>query len=124
MPQIVDLSSEKEFKDIIFNDKTKLTVVDCYADWCGPCKVLGKLYTDYASKYTHNNVNFCKLDVDNQEFATFTEANQISALPTVLFLKGDDLVDKMVGANFEKLKQLIETHAGPISSTLQKSRTD
>jgi thioredoxin 1 len=114
--QIVDLKTEQQVKDVI-SDSAKLTVIDCYAAWCGPCKVLGKSLDTFASTYAKDDVNFCKLDVDNPEFEQFCVINSISALPTVLFLRGDVVLNRIVGNDFEKFKTFVNQYTNVSHST-------
>ncbi len=70
-------------------------VVDCWAPWCGPCRmmspVIDELATDYKGKIT-----FGKLNTDeNQDIATKYE---IQAIPTLLIFKDGKLADRKVGA--------------------------
>ena len=79
--------------DVLKSDK--LTVVDFWSEWCGPCKALGpvveQLATDNAGK-----VNVGKLDVDSNPEVSMKYG--IRSIPTILFIKGGQVVDKVVGA--------------------------
>ena len=79
--------------DVLKSDK--LTVIDFWAEWCGPCKALGpvidQLSTEYAGK-----VNIGKLDVDSNPEVSMKYG--IRSIPTILFVKGGEVVDKVVGA--------------------------
>lgn len=71
-----------------------LTVVDFYADWCGPCKQLGPILDEIANEQLVG-VSIHKVDVDiEQEFAT---KYGIRSIPTVFFFKNGEVVDQFVG---------------------------
>jgi thioredoxin 1 len=73
--------------------REKLTIVDCYADWCGPCKQLKPILESAAAKYP--GIEVVGLDIDaNPEFAA---ANKIRGVPTLLWYKGGELVQTTVG---------------------------
>lgn len=80
-----------------FGEKVKnhsgLTVVDFFATWCGPCKMLAPILEDAASR--HTDVHFCKVDID-EEMGLATEY-QIMSVPTLLFVKNGEVVKKSIG---------------------------
>lgn len=70
-------------------------VVDFWAEWCGPCKMMGPVVDELAESYS-GRVNIGKLDVD--ENSEISNRFGIRNIPTVLFFKNGQLVDKQVGA--------------------------
>ena len=73
----------------------KLVVVDFWAEWCGPCRLIGPIIHELADEYG-DKVVFGKIDVDSQ--GTLAGQFGIRNIPTVIFLKGGKVVDKQVGA--------------------------
>jgi thioredoxin 1 len=70
-------------------------IVDCYADWCGPCRAIAPMVEALAEEYA-GRVTFVKVDVDNAPNVAMEYG--IRAIPTMLFFKGGKLVDQQVGA--------------------------
>jgi thioredoxin 1 len=103
--------SEIVFTDKNFNEealKAKVPVmVDFFATWCGPCKMMAPSIERLASSYK-GKVIIGKLDVDdNPETASKYE---IQSIPTLIFIKDGQMVDKMVGFQSEEaLKQKLES---------------
>ena len=90
----------KYLKDEILDDLVKdgITLVDFYADWCGPCKMLGTVLENI------ENLNIIKVNTDtHQELAT---KNEIMSIPTVFIYKDGSLVNKFIGF---KSKEEIES---------------
>jgi thioredoxin 1 len=84
--------SDAEFENFI--RENQLAVVDCYADWCMPCRMVSPIIEELAGEM--NNVTFAKLNVDeNQETAM---KFGIMSIPTILIFKGGKLADQIVGA--------------------------
>lgn len=88
-----------EFKDSNFEElaiKTdKPVIVDLWAEWCGPCRMLTPIIEEMAKEYEGKAV-IGKLNVD--ENPNTTAKFSVRNIPTVLFLKNGEVVDKQVGA--------------------------
>lgn len=90
MAKIVDTAT---FKELVAQDQ--LLVVDFYATWCGPCKKLSPILDEVATEF-EGQANIVKVDVDESEDLAIEFG--IRTVPTVLFFKGGQIVDKFVGA--------------------------
>jgi len=101
--EIHELKTDQEFEEALNTDK--IVVIDCFAEWCGPCKTVAPQLPKIAEEYS-KNILFYKLDVDKN---TETSGKlEISSMPTfVLFLGGEE-VNRVVGADLGKLRERIE----------------
>lgn len=83
-----------------------LVLVDFFAVWCGPCKMMAPIMDKLAEAYK-GKVKIGKLDVDeNQQVG---EKYGIQSIPTLIFFKNGELVDKVVGFQSEEaLKQKLD----------------
>lgn len=79
--------------DVLQTDK--LVLIDFWAEWCGPCKMVGPIIDEIGKEY-QDKVVVGKLDVDNNDETTAKYG--IRNIPTVLFIKNGEVVDKVVGA--------------------------
>ncbi|UYQ94695.1 thioredoxin [Chitinophaga horti] len=88
-----------EFTDANFKttvlDSEKLTVVDFWAEWCGPCRAIGPVIEELSKDY-EGKVNVGKVNVDQNPQISFNYG--ITSIPAILFIKGGQVVDKQVGA--------------------------
>ena len=75
--------------------KYPLVVVDCWAPWCGPCRMIGPIIEDLA-KEMKGKIVFGKLNVDENPQTSMKY--KIMSIPTLLVFKGSVLVDRIIGA--------------------------
>ena len=84
----------KDVFDIEVLNNDSLTVVDFFANWCGPCRKISPVLEEI-ERELGNKVKFAKIDTDENLEAAKTY--QISGLPTLLVFKNGEVVERMVG---------------------------
>ncbi len=85
--------TDATFEEVLKSDK--LVVVDFWAEWCGPCRMVGPIVEELAVDYA-DKVVIGKVDVDNND--EITSKFGIRNIPTILFFKNGEIVYKQVGA--------------------------
>ena len=86
-------------------DYKGLVVIDLYADWCGPCRMLAPVLAELEEEYP--DIKFCKINVDNDR--ELAMQFKVTNIPMVAFVKDNVFVDMSVGfVPKENLKKLIE----------------
>ncbi|MDD2488298.1 MAG: thioredoxin [Bacteroidales bacterium] len=94
--------------ETIVKQSDKLVVLDFWAQWCGPCRQVAPIIDELAIEYD-SRVVIGKVNVD--ESTEITSQYSIRNIPTVLFIKNGELVDKLVGAQSKsKFVDIIEKH--------------
>ena len=97
------LSKPVELTDTTFGSAIKenrLVVVDCWAPWCAPCRMVSPIIEDLAQEYA-GRILFGKLNVD--ENRNVAMQYQLMSIPTMLVFKNGELVDRIVGAMPKKM---------------------
>ena len=96
MSNAVELKAE-QFDETI---REGVTLVDFWAAWCGPCRMLAPTLDEIASLY-EGRVKVCKVNVDeNQELAT---QYGVRSIPTIVFFKDGAQADTLIGVNAKKV---------------------
>ncbi len=73
----------------------KLLVIDFWAEWCGPCRMIGPIVEKLAEEFEGKaNIGKCNVDESNDVPVKFSVRN----IPTIVFVKNGEMVDKQVGA--------------------------
>lgn len=82
-------------KDEDFNEEIKsgVVLVDFYADWCGPCKMVGPIIEEIASE--RGSTKFIKVNVD--EFEDLSKEYGVMSIPTIIVFKDGELTKKNIG---------------------------
>jgi thioredoxin 1 len=99
--------TDANFQETVL-DSDKLSVVDFWAEWCGPCRMITPIIEDVANEYD-GAVNIGKVNVDHNSDVSMKY--QVRSIPTILLIKGGEIVDKHVGTiSKAKLVEKIEAH--------------
>ena len=90
---IIHIGSEEAFDKLITGDVPVL--VDFWATWCGPCRMIAPIVEEIAAQYA-DKVIVAKVDVDEQ--GELAQRYRIMNIPTLLLFKKGEIVDKAIGA--------------------------
>ncbi len=108
----VVVGTDSTFEQTVLNSELPV-LVDFWAPWCGPCRMVGPVVDELAVEYA-NRFKFVKLNTD--ENGETAGAYGIMSIPTLVVFKNGQPVDGLVGAAPKKmLKELIEKHVERIS---------
>lgn len=93
MGKAIEFTDDNFQQEVLSSDIP--VVVDCTAAWCGPCRMIAPIIEELAGEY-EGRVKVGKLDVDSNQGSAATYA--VRSIPTLLFFKGGELSDRLVGA--------------------------
>jgi|TARA_B100001971_G_C17923207_1_gene398878 thioredoxin 1 len=89
-----------EVNDENFEDQIEkiegLHMIDFWAVWCGPCRMIAPIVEDLADEYDGKGLRVAKIDVDSNP--STTARFRVTSIPSVLFFKDGELIDRVVGA--------------------------
>ncbi|MCG3668583.1 thioredoxin [Aliarcobacter butzleri] len=105
MGKYIDLNKN----NIKENIQEGVVLVDFWAPWCGPCRMLAPAIDQLAEEF-ENKAKICK--VNTEEEPDLTSEYQVRSIPTILFFKNGEIVDQMIGTTTkakleEKLNSLL-----------------
>ena len=89
---VVKLTAENFEKEVLQSEKPVL--VDFYADWCGPCQMMGPVVEEISNEV--NDAKVCKINIDEQ--MSIAQKYGVMSIPTFIVFKNGDVADKKMGA--------------------------
>jgi len=99
------IANEQEFKNILDKAGSKMLVVDLYADWCGPCRMIQPTLSKLADKY-QSKVDFYRVNIDENPQIAAVFNTQV--IPYVVFVKDNKVITAFAGVNSsEKYEKVI-----------------
>jgi thioredoxin 1 len=104
--EIVKLHTPDEFDDLIQKYPEEIVIIDFTAVWCGPCQMFGPIFEQLNKDYSGDFI-FAKVDVD--ENPIIARKFNITGVPTTAFIKGDRVINRMVGAvGYDRMAQILD----------------
>lgn len=99
--------TQDNFSEEVLKEES-LVVVDFYADWCGPCQMMGPIVEELSKDY-EGSVKIGKLNVD--QAGDISAQYKVMSIPSILFFKKGEVVDTVVGAvSKDVLQQKVEQY--------------
>lgn len=100
----IHINDKDDFETKLNDAGDQLIVVDFYATWCGPCKMIAPKLEELAKEMSQFVL---VLKVDVEECEEIAAEYNISSMPTFVFIKNKNVITSFSGANYDKLKQLV-----------------
>ena len=103
---IINLTKDSYHNE--FMETEKVVVIDFWATWCGPCKMMAPVVEEVAKDYP--DVKVCKVNVDEEP--ELSNAFKIVSIPTIVVIKNGEIIDSVVGyrpkEDIEKIIKLVK----------------
>lgn len=103
-----EITTKDQFKKMLKYSRqyNKLVVIDFFADWCGPCKMLAPEIELLAQKYT--NAVFYKINISGTELKPLCDIYGITKIPVIYYFKNGKNISNIVGTDINKIESEIK----------------
>lgn len=103
---IINLTKDSYHNEVM--ETEKVVIIDFWATWCGPCKMMAPVVEEVAKDYP--DVKVCKVNVDEEP--ELSNAFKIVSIPTIVIIKNGEIIDSVVGyrpkEDIEKIIKLVK----------------
>lgn len=89
-----DIESVEDFENQVLKSD-KISVVDFWAEWCGPCRAISPIVEELSDEY--ESINFFKINVDRLQ--SISSKYTVFAIPTLIIFKGEEILARIQGAS-------------------------
>lgn len=107
---IIYLKNPTDLVDHIKNNPNSLVVVDFFADWCGPCKMIGKLFEQELIPTYGDKLILIKVDASNSALDSLSDQFQVRGIPRLIFYHNKKIVDDVTGADKSVIETICKTY--------------
>ncbi|KAI9001482.1 glutaredoxin [Trametes punicea] len=119
-PNFHEVQSPEHFQALLSEDLNRVSLINFWAPWAGPCKKMNEVVLELAKKYPQVLV----LQVEAETQSDISESFEVEAVPTFVILRGHTLLGRISGADAPALTEAIAVHARGPSSINPQSHTD
>jgi thioredoxin 1 len=91
---MIDIQTIEEFEKFVLKSDT-ISVVDFWAEWCGPCRAISPIVDELSNEY--ETINFFKVNIDRLQ--TISSKYTVFAIPTLIIFRGNEILARMQGAS-------------------------
>lgn len=103
---VTEITSRSQWNDLVAS--TPYVALQAHAKWCGPCKAIAPLFDKHAAALGSPSFTFARFDID--DVGDLAQDLGIASVPAFFFFeKGDDVPEKVRGANPGALKKMVDT---------------
>lgn len=107
---LIYLKKPEELVTYIKQYPKSLLVVDYFASWCKPCKLIGKLFDEELLPLYGDKLVLVKVDADNEDLESLSVQFKVRGIPRLIFYHNQKIVDDITGANTDAIKALCKTY--------------
>lgn len=116
----MDITGAEKFNELLTTSK-KLIMVDFWAEWCGPCRIIKPELEKLAEKYP-DQVELVKINVDEQDNYPLAVQYQVNSIPQVTFFLNGQQVDQFIGVvPPTRVEEIINQHTTDMTETESKT---